>query len=129
MQLTGLHLSVCLDQWFPKWVVRVFKGALWTVDDWRMAKRWGNVVRIWDTWNITSSLVAHCCSLSPMVPKVGRKWATGWHFLNFFVAYSISSVAYYPARVGNVLGSEHIYGGELPLPSPTNSLYLGPGRI
>ena len=47
----------------------------------------------------------------------------------FCVAYSISSVAYYPARVGNVLGSEHIYGGGLPLPSFTNSLYLGPGRI
>ena len=44
------------------------------------------------------------------------------------VAYSISSVAYYPARVGNVR-SEHIYGGGLPLPSPTSSLYLGPGRI
>ena len=40
----------------------------------------------------------------------------------FFVAYSISSVAYYPARVGNFLGSEHINGGGLPLPSPTSSL-------
>ena len=33
-------------------------------------------------------------------------------YSNFLcVAYSISSVAYCPARVGNVLGSEHIYGG------------------
>ena len=47
----------------------------------------------------------------------------------FCVAYSISSVAYYPVRVGNVLGSERIYGGGLPLPSPISSLYLGPGRI
>ena len=57
-----------------------------------------------------------------------------WHgcpkcYVDFFVAYSISIVAYYPARVSNVLGSEHIYGGGLPLPSPTNSLCLGPGRI
>ena len=47
----------------------------------------------------------------------------------YCVAYSILSIAYYPARVSNVLGSEHIYGGGLLVPSPINSLYLGPGRI
>ena len=47
----------------------------------------------------------------------------------FYVAHSILTLAYYPGRVSNVLGSEHIYGGGLPLPSPTNSLYLGSGRI
>ena len=43
----------------------------------------------------------------------------------FCVAYSISRVAYYPARVGNVLGSEHIYEGGLPLPSPPVVFILG----
>ena len=39
--------------------------------------------------------------------------------LFFCVAYSILSVAYYPVRVGNVLGSEHIYGvGSHYLPPP-----------
>ena len=45
--------------------------------------------------------------------------------LFFLLAYSISSVAYYPARVGNVLGSEHIYGGGPPLPSPPIVFILG----
>ena len=60
-------------------------------------------------------------------------WVTESFFIllsfDFLLAYSISSVAYYPARVGKVLGSEHIYGGGLPLPSPTNSLHLGSDSI
>ena len=63
-------------------------------------------------------------------PKAWPNMLENSHIYWFFcVAYSISSVVYYPARVGNVLGSERIYGGGLPLPSPTSSLYLGPGRI
>ena len=42
--------------------------------------------------------------------------------LHIFVAYSILNVAYYPPRVGNVLGSEHTHGGGLPLPSSQQSL-------
>ena len=51
------------------------------------------------------------------------------HSVCFFVCGILNFVAYYPARVANVLGSEHIYGGGLQLPSSTNCLYLGPGRI
>ncbi len=39
-----------------------------------------------------------------------------------------TSVAYYPARVGNVLGSERIYEGALPLPSLTDGLFFIVGR-
>ncbi len=44
--------------------------------------------------------------------------------LCLFCGLRDTCVAYYPARVGDVLGSERIYDGGLPLPSLTDGLFI-----